>query len=273
MTVARLGLVQMVSQPLDRAANLKHIDERLAAIAGKVDIAVFPECADIGYVPDAEEWLGMAAPIPGPSVIALRESARRHGVAVICGVLEEDAALRGVYYSSAVAIDAAGTLQGVYRKSHLYPKEHAWFKAGPDLPVFELAGLRVGVAICFEAAIPQIFSELAAKGAELVVNPSAVPVGFDDVQDLRTPARALDNQIFVAAVNRGGAEGGVVYCGGSQLCNPKGRVLAKAGGGEETVISTIDTDEIVPERLKEPVFRALRPELYRMSVQASGVES
>jgi predicted amidohydrolase len=97
----------------------------------------------------------------------------------------------------------------------------------------------------------------------LVVNPSAVPVGFGHLQDLRTPARAQDNQIFTAAINRAGREGEVDYCGGSQICNPRGETMCKAGlGAEETVIAQIDIGKILPERLQEPTFRALRPELY-----------
>ena len=46
------------------------------------------------------------------------------------------------------------------------------------LPIFELDGLRVGLAICFEAAFAPIFSTLALQGAQLIFNPSAVPVGY-----------------------------------------------------------------------------------------------
>src|SRR5918995_925849 len=91
---------------------------------------------------------------------------------------------------------------------------------------FELAGLRIGIAICFEHAFPQIFTTLARRGAALVVNPSAVPVGFGYLQDLRTRARAQDNQIFVAAVNHVGKEGTVTYCGRSQVADPRGELVA-----------------------------------------------
>ena len=264
-----LALIQMCSQPLDRAANLEHMDRRLAAIAGKADLAVMPECADVGYTPRQEGWLSSAEPASGKSVAALRDMARRHRIAIACGILEADACVVGIVYSSVAVVDAGGALIGVYRKSHLYPAEHQWFAAGSDLPVFEVAGLRLGIAICFEAAIPQIFSELALRGAELVINPSAVPVGYGYLQDLRTPARAQDNQNFCAAINRAGREGEVDYCGGSQACNPKGALLCKAGSGAETPIAELDLDQILPERLQEPGLRALRPELYR-SLKSEG---
>lgn len=263
-TTLKLALVQMTSVPLDRAANLARIDERLASLEGKAELAVMPECADVGYVPDMDGWLDCAEAVPGPGTDALCEMARKHSIAIVCGVLEADRQIAGVYYSTAVIIDQSGQMVGRYRKSHLYPNEHQWLRAGSELSVFEVAKIRLGIAICFEAAFSQIFAELAAQGAELVLNPSAVPVGYDHLQDLRTPARAQDNQIFTAAINRGGREGSVDYCGGSQICGPKGQVLGKAGNGpDETVIAEINTADIRPERLREPVFRALRPELYR----------
>lgn len=266
-TKLRLAVVQMSSVPLDRAANLAQIDKRLSAIAGQAEIAVLPECADVGYVPDRTGWLQVAEPVPGPGTDALCAMASKHAIALVCGVLEADPALEGIYYSTAVVIDSEGQMVGRYRKSHLYPREHLWLRAGAELPVFEIAGVRLGIAICFEAAFPQIFAELAARGAQLILNPSAVPIGFDHLQDLRTPARAQDNQIFTVAINRAGPEDGVDYCGGSQICGPRGQVLGKAGAGpDETVIAEIDTGEILPERLREPVFRALRPELYRTSM-------
>ena len=255
----------MTSVPGDRQANLDHIEARIAALAPDIDLAVMPECADVGYVPERGDWLQAAAPVPGPTTDRLAAIAARYGIGLVCGVLEADAAVDGVYFSTAVLIDKYGRLVASYRKSHLYPAEHQWLRPGDELPVFDLDGLRIGIAICFEAAIPQMFTEYAAQGAQLVLNPSAVPVGFDDLQDIRTAARSADNQIFTAAINRAGQEGSVTYCGGSQICSPNGHVLTKAGDGpEETVIAEIDLSAILPERMKEPSFRALRPSLYRL---------
>jgi predicted amidohydrolase len=139
------------------------------------------------------------------------------------------------------------------------------FRPGSELPVFELAGLRIGIAICFEHAFPQIFTTLARRGAALVVNPSAVPMGFGHLQDLRTRARAQDNQIFVAAVNHVGKEGTVTYCGRSQVADPRGELVALApDAAEAAIVAELDLAMIRQQRNQEPTFRALRPELYEM---------
>jgi predicted amidohydrolase len=108
-----LALIQMNSRPLDRAANLAHMDARLAAIAGKADLAVMPECADVGYTPDRPDWLASAEPVPGKTVEALSAMARRHAIALACGVLEADRHIAGVYYSSVAVIDSSGELTGI----------------------------------------------------------------------------------------------------------------------------------------------------------------
>jgi predicted amidohydrolase len=102
------------------------------------------------------------------------------------------------------------------------------------------------------------------QGAQVVFNPSAVPVGYGYLQDLRTRARAQDNQLFVVAVNHAGAEGDVTYCGQSQVADPRGDVLAMAPGDRPAaVVAELDLELIRDQRLQEPILRGFRPEFYR----------
>ena len=129
----------------------------------------------------------------------------------------------------------------------------------------------MGAAICFEHAFPQIFTILALQGAEVVFIPSAVPVGYEYLLNLRSRARAQDNQLFVVAVNRVGREGGVTYCGLSKVVNPRGEVIAEASrADEELLVAELNLDLILKERKQEPVLRSLRPELYRPLVELLG---
>lgn len=260
-----VGLVQPTCRPGDRAANLERAEQLLAQLAGRATIACLPELFDIGY---ELEHLGarlfdLAEPVPGPTTERLASLARKLDLAIVAGMAERDPCVADLLYDAAVLIDRQGELVGRYRKSHLYPMEHRFFRAGNDLPVFELEGLRIGIAICFEHAFPPIFATLARRGAELVLNPSAVPVGFGHLQDLRTRARAQDNQIFVAAINHVGKEGAVSYCGRSQIADPRGEVIAIApDAAEAAVVAELALDLIRQQRRQEPVFRGLRPELY-----------
>jgi predicted amidohydrolase len=125
------------------------------------------------------------------------------------------------------------------------------------------------VAICFEHAFPQIFTVLALQGAAVVFIPSAVPVGYEYLLNLRTRARAQDNQFFTVAVNRVGREGEVAYCGLSKAVNPKGEVIAEASHTEEELLVVeLDLSLILEERKQEPVLRSQQPELYHLLVNS-----
>jgi predicted amidohydrolase len=269
----RIALVQMRSVLGDTEANVDQAAALLEEVAGEADIACLPELFSTGYDLDTlgESLFDLAEPVPagpgepaGPTVSRLRDLATQLDIAIIAGIAERDAAVTGLLYDSVVLIQRGGRVAGRYRKTHLYPAEHRFFRAGAELPVFELDGVRTGIAICFEHAFPPIFSTLALGGAEIVFNPSAVPVGFDHLQDLRTRARAQDNQLFVAAVNRVGTEGGVTYCGGSQVADPRGDVLVRAPDDRPAVeVAELNLSAIRHQRLQEPILRTLRPDLYR----------
>jgi predicted amidohydrolase len=251
----------------DKAANLEHAEHLLSELAARVEVACLPEMFDLGYdlAGLGPALFELAEPVPGPTSQRLAGLARKLGLAIVAGVTERDPEVEGLLYDTTVLLDGKGELIGRYRKSHLHPSEHGFFRPGNELPVFTLAGLRLGVAICFEHAFPQIFTTLARRGAELVINPSAVPVGFAHLQDLRTRARAQDNQIFVAAVNHVGQEGAVTYCGRSQVADPRGEVVALApDAAEAAVVAELRLELIRQQRKQEPVFRALRPELYEI---------
>jgi predicted amidohydrolase len=260
-----VGLVQMRCEPGDKAANIERAEHLLSELAGRVKIACLPEMFELGYDLGGlgAALFELAEPVPGPTSDRLALLARKLGLAIVGGVTERDPDVADLLYDTTILLDRQGELVGRYRKSHLYPTEHAYFRPGSELPVFELAGLRIGIAICFEHAFPQIFTTLARRGAALVVNPSAVPVGFGHLQDLRTRARAQDNQIFVAAVNHVGQEGRVTYCGRSQVADPRGEVVAVApDAAEAAIVAELDLNVIRQQRKQEPVFRVLRPELY-----------
>lgn len=261
----RIALVQMNCRLGDPEANLRHADQLLERLEEPLHLACLPETCDVGYdlASLGERLFELAEPIPGPRLDQLAELARRHGCAIAAGVVERDARMHDVLYDTTVLLDRSGRLCGRYRKSHLYPDEHRFFRAGDELPVFDLDGLRVGVATCFELAFPPVFSTLARRGAKLIVNPSAVPVGYGYLQDVRTPARAQDNQVFVAAINHVGREGRAHYCGGSIVADPRGSVLVRASDEDEDVVAaTLPLRLVSDQRRQEPVFRGFRPDLY-----------
>jgi predicted amidohydrolase len=263
----RSALIQMDCTIKNKEENLSKALGFLDELKGRADIVCFPELFTTGYHLDliGDDFYALAEPIPGPTTEWMGQQAREHKMAILGTIVERDETQEKVLHDTTFLLDAEGRLVGKYRKSHLYPTEHRYFKAGDRLPVFDLDGLTLGVAICFEHAFPQIFTILALRGAQVVFIPSAVPVGYGYLLSLRTRARAQDNQFFTVAVNRVGREGDVTYCGLSQVVNPRGEVIAQASHADEQVlVAELDFGLIPKERKQEPVLKNLRPELYHL---------
>jgi predicted amidohydrolase len=261
-----VALIQMDCVLKDKEANLERANEYIDQLDDGVHAACFPELFTTGYNLDliGDDFFRLAESIPGPTTESMAQQARKHNLAIVGTIVERDQEREGVLFDTTFFLDADGQLLGKYRKSHLYPTEHRYFRSGNHLPVFDLGGIRAGAAVCFDHAFPQIFSILAFKGAEIVFIPSAVPVGYEYLLDLRTRARAQDNQIFTVAVNRVGQEGEVTYCGRSHVVNPRGEVIARATSTKgEALVAEIDLGLILKERMQEPTLRSMRPELYR----------
>lgn len=258
----RLALLQAAGTPGDVEANL-------AAVAGAADAAagagaallITPECFATGYAIGAERIHALAEPLDGPLARRLGALARRAGVALLAGlpVRAGDAV-----YNTAVLWDRAGEQLASCRKTHLYGDVDALaFAPGDELVVAELDGVRVGLLVCFDVEFPEAVRALARRGAQLVAVPTSLMAPYDAVTRTLVPARAAENQVFVAYANRVGSEGDLVYVGQSCVVGPDGADVARAGREEETVlVADVDLGAVARARAGFSYLEGLRPELY-----------
>lgn len=264
-----IAVIQMDCELKNKEANLQKAEAYIEEVGKDADLIALPEFFTTGYLLDLinDDFYELAETIPGPTVTRLAKKAKQHGAAVIANIVEKDSQQTGVLYDTTFVIDENGVYQGKYRKVHLYPTEHRYFRSGSAFPVFHVAGTTIGIATCYDHGFGEMFRMMALKGAELILIPSAVPKGFEYLLDLRTRARAQDNQIFTAAVNRAGNDGDVQWCGVSKIVNPRGEVMFEAGEGECVLTGSIDLSMISKERKQEPILRSRRPELYAALIE------
>lgn len=261
----RLALIQMDCRLKDKAYNIDKALTFLEQLEGKADIACLPEFFSTGFSLNliGDAFYELAETIPGQTTEQIAEKAKECGLTVIGNIVEKDPLREEVLYDTAFLINSEGALVGKYRKFYLYPSEHQYFKPGKDLLVFDLETVRIGIAICYDHAFPELFRVFALKGAQIVFILSAVPKGYEYLLNLRARARAQDNQLFIAHVNRVGKEGNVQYCGLSKVVNPKGEVVAEASADQEEALCTeIALDLISKEKRQERILKSLRPEIY-----------
>lgn len=262
----KITLAQFESKLCDPPANVvKAIPMiRQAGLDGS-DMIMFPEMFTTGYElsivgPRITE---LAEPVNGPTITALREAAKQAGVYVVAPIALCHDDLPGVPFNSAVLIDREGNVAGVYDKQHLWALERFYFRGGNGTPVFQTDFGTIGIMICYDMGYPEVARMLALQGAQIVLCPSAWCEPDHDVWDINVPARALENTVFLCAVNRYGREQDLYMGGHSKVCDPRGRVVAELPDEGEGVLNVeIDLADVVSNRQTSPYLRDRRPELY-----------
>lgn len=257
----RVALLQARGTPGDVQENLEAVRRAAeqAAAAGAA-LLVTPEAFLTGYDigPRLRE---LAEPADGPSISAVAGAASAAGVAIACGWVEREGnAIR----NSATLFDRSGRAALTHRKAHLYgPVDSGTFAAGHELGVADLGGVCVGLLVCFDVEFPEAVRALALAGAELVAVPTSLMAPYDVVARTIVPARAAENQLFVAYANRVGREATLEYVGQSCVAGPDGTVVAMAGRDEETVlIADLDLAAIERAREQYSYLRERRPDIY-----------
>ncbi|HZV48666.1 MAG TPA: nitrilase-related carbon-nitrogen hydrolase [Candidatus Dormibacteraeota bacterium] len=273
MTTVRAAVVQAhANLPKEEAVEV-HVELVRRAAAQGARITCLQEIFHGPYFPAEQDprWYATAEPESGPTVCRMRELARELGMVLIVPFFEE--AQPGVYYNSAVVIEADGTVLGKYRKTHIPHVgpcfwEKFYFKPGNlGYPVFETSVGRVGLLICYDRHFPEPARALGLKGAELVFNPSATVESVSRyLWELEQPAHAVANGYWIAAINRVGVEAplnSARFYGSSYFCDPRGRIVCRASDSEdEVLVCDVDLEMNREVRNTWQFLRDRRPELY-----------
>jgi deaminated glutathione amidase len=264
----RVALCQLPVSP-DPAVNLGRVREAVAEAARQgAGLAVFPEATQARFGSDLR---AVAEPLDGQFGTGLAAAARESGVAVVAGVFEP--APDGRVYNTAAAFDQTGELAAAYRKIHLYDalgeRESAMVAPGGEPVVAELAGVRVGLATCYDIRFPELTRALAVRGAELIAVPAAWASGLfkEDHWVTLVRARAIENTIWVAAADQvpdpdsppAKAPTGV---GRSMLVDPLGTVRTDLGPTPGVGVADVDAAITAQARAMLPVLEHRREDVF-----------
>jgi omega-amidase len=154
-----------------------------------------------------------------------------------------------------------------YDKIHLFRllEEDQWFSPGAYPVISDLPWGRTGLATCYDLRFPGLFQWYALHGAQIILLVSEWPIQRIDHWKTLLRARAIENQIFIAAVNAVGKIGEATYGGSSAVISPWGEIIAEGSASDEELITTtIDMDEVEFVRKRIPVFKDRRPDIYGM---------
>ncbi|BBH16769.1 nitrilase [Nocardioides baekrokdamisoli] len=241
------------------SADLGRLRERaLEASAEGARLLITPEAFTSGYaVPDIAE---LAQPLGGAWDQAVAAIAAETGLAILYGHPERAG---DVVFNSATLVDRDGSVLTRHHKTHLYGEVDRVYQPGTSLDALaDLDGVRVGVLICYDVEFPETVRMLALAGADLVAVPTALMTPYEVVTRTLVPARAYENQVYLAYANRSGVEGTLTYCGESCVVGPDGVDLARARSGDELLLAEIDTAALARSRADNTHLNDRRPQLY-----------
>lgn len=258
--MAKIALAQFNSVLCDVAENTHKMKDMICKAAlEKADIIIFPELFSTGYNLDIikDEILEMADDGSGECIKAAKAAAASEGIYVIAPVVfKQDEK----FFNSAVVIDDKGEILNVYHKNNLWDLEQKYFDYGNhDYKIYETPFGKFGVIVCYDVDFPETSRILAKKGADIIFVPSAWAVQHRSLWDIFLPARALENTVFVAGVNRVGVEGDAIYFGDSKVFDPTGALIARAEQHtEEILYCEVDFNQIEKIRVDFPYLKDLR---------------
>ncbi|MBB2769277.1 hydrolase [Mycolicibacterium monacense] len=231
----------------DPAANLEVLEDHTGrAVDAGAQLVLFPEATMCRFgVPLAP----VAEPLDGPWASAVRSIAERAGVTVVAGMFTPSG--DGRVLNTLIA--TGGGVDTHYHKIHLYDafgfRESRTVAPGSEPATITVAGVEVGLTTCYDIRFPELYVELARRGAQLITVHASWGAGPGklDQWTLLARARALDTTGYLAAVDQAYpgdevAASGPTGIGGSLVASATGEVVVSAGADPQLMVADLDLD-------------------------------
>jgi predicted amidohydrolase len=259
----RIALAQILSGT-DPTANLRLVrDYSGQAAAAGARLVVFPEATMCRFgVPLAP----IAEPVTGSWADGVRQIAADTDITVVAGMFTPADDGRVANTLIVVGPGAPSQPDTHYDKIHLYDAfgytESRTVAPGRQPVVVPVDGVGVGLSTCYDIRFPELYTELARRGAQLIVVSASWGSGPGKLEQwtLLARARALDSTSYVAAAGQadpgaGGPAGAPTGVGGSLVASPFGDVVTAAGATPQLLVADIDPADVAEARQKIAVLR------------------
>jgi predicted amidohydrolase len=232
------------------------------ALASRAEMLIFPEMFTCGFsMPTGA--LAEASSQQGRDF--LRNLASQHSIFTIGSLPEVDST--GKNYNTAWVYGPGGE-ELSYRKTHLFSfgGEAETYSPGTQVGTALLKSssgeaLRCTTLICYDLRFAPLFW-MQAPQTDLFIVVANWPTPRREHWLTLLRARAIENQAYVAGVNRVGVGGGLDYSGDSVLFAPDGTELGRLGTSQGILTYDVSATAVATWRAKLPALRDRRPEIY-----------
>lgn len=224
----QLALIQHDIVWEDPQANFDRLEPKIAQAAQDgAELVLLSEMFSCGFSMDTAK---IAEPPDGPSTQFLLSMAAQHNVCVggslpLLGSAGDQASGDRPHNTLTLAMPD----QTLHRYAKIHPfsygQEDDHYRAGTQLATARVGGVSLGLSVCYDLRFAYLYWHLA-KQADLLVVVANWPAKRRHHWRSLLVARAIENQVWVAGVNRVGSGGGIDYCGDSLVVNPLGEIVA-----------------------------------------------
>ena len=255
----RVALLQYPIAWADKETNLRYAEERIAALAGKADVAVLPEMFATGFCTDHPE---LAETMDGDIIRRLQAVADHSGVAIVSSFICSPDSLIA---SSPHRLTNRGFMVVPHGEVQLQDKRHLYAHGGEDLffqpaqerCIFEYKGVKILLLVCYDLRFPVWARNQSGSDYDIIL----VVANWPDIRiqywDALIAARATENQCYIAAVNCVGDDGmGLHYNGHSVAYDTRLQpIVAFADDEEGTKIADFDIEKLHHFREVLPLWK------------------
>lgn len=211
-------------------------------------LIIMPEMTLTGFTMRSSEF---AEDLEAESFLFYKELALEYHAYIAAGLIESSA---GSYFNTLLIISPSGQLAGSYRKIHpfSYSTEDKHFNRGDKPVVTNIGEWKVGLSVCYDLRFPELYRYYGKNRTELIINIANWPDTRVEHWKVLLRARAIENQCYVAGVNRTGSGSKLNYPGNSVVYDPMGNEVVLASGEEGVFSALINRNVVFETRQKFP---------------------
>jgi len=263
MSTLTITIVQTQLSWENKTENLLLFSEKIRGISTKTEIVILPEMFSTGFSMNPE---GLAETMNGPTMDWMRTLAEEKKI-ILTGsiIIKEDEGTGYRYFNRLIWMLPNGQY-GYYDKRHLfaYAGENEKYSAGNKRFIASVKGWKINLLVCYDLRFPAWSRQSPSQSQEVGNDPEYdLLIYVANWPDRRShawktllQARAIENQCYVAGVNRIGIDGNnIAYSGNSMIIDPLGEVVY-CGANEEDIFTFILQKEKLQEaRAKFPFLK------------------
>ena len=258
----KVALVSLNQSWENKAENKQKVGETLALIAEhctNTDLVVYPEMTLTGFTMESQKV--KEDELSSETITFFKEQAKKYKVSIAFGVVLS----KGEKATNNLVVVSEQGVLATYAKIHpfSYAGENDYYQAGDELKKLTIGGATIGLTICYDLRFPELY-QAYSKDCSVILNIANWPERRVSHWRALNKARAIENQVFMIAVNRIGTDGkGLQYVFSSHIVSPYGEELKGTSLSEEVVVYDLNLEEVSQYRAEFPVKNDRKITLYK----------